>query len=273
MNLKQLEYFLELSKVLNYTKASEKLYISQTAVTKQIQNLEKELGVRLFERSNRQVWLTPAGEIYVEEARRILQDVEYSVKHVEAFCRGEMGRLRIGFLKVFDLDILIPLVRNFHQQYPCIELDFGGYPSRQLNEKLKAGELDLIICAESKETEEFVKWKFKDYPLVGIVHCEDALAGRSTIRPEELHNLVYDFRDGFEDRENMDMEGALLKAACNLGQVIAHEFVVDQSMRRYVKTLPLEPYQPKSIYIMYHPREYNRRIESFMRVCKEYGVE
>lgn len=267
MNLKHLETFLQLSETLNYTKVSQKLYISQTAVTKQIQNLEKELGVELFERSKRQVCLTPAGKIYVEEAKQILENVENSIKHLEAYQRGERGILRIGFLKEFDLDILIPLVKRFHEKNPYIEMDFGGYPSRQLIEKVKNGELDIIICAESKETENFVKWKFQEYPLVGIVNRKDQLAQNDTLHPEELKNLIYDFRDGFEERKNMDMEGALLKVACNLGQAIAHDFVVDQNMRRYVKTLPLVPYQPKSIFIMYHPQKFNRQIFRFMESC------
>ena len=269
MNIKQLEYFLELSATLNFTKAAKNLFVSQTAITKQIQNLEQELGMKLFERNRKQVLLTEAGEMYVGEAECILKAVDQSFQHMKAYKRGESGCLKIGFLKDFAPDILIGMIQNFKQQYPQIELELGGYSNHLLYEKLWRGELDIIICMDSHEAGRFVKWKLADYPLVGIISRKDALAHKPTIHPEEMHHLVFDLRDGIKERENMELEGALIKVACHMGEAIALEFVVNQSMRQYVETMPLEPYEIKSIYLMHTKQEYNRLIPHFVRSCTE----
>ena len=73
MQIRQLEYFLAVCEHLNFTKAARQFYISQTAVSLQIQTLEEELGVRLFNRTNRRVELTPAGRTFQEDARAILR--------------------------------------------------------------------------------------------------------------------------------------------------------------------------------------------------------
>lgn len=80
MNIKQIEYFVEVAKTKNYTKAAEKLYISQSAITKQIFLLEEELKVELFVRNNKGAKLTLAGELFLKDATEILNKIEKSHK-------------------------------------------------------------------------------------------------------------------------------------------------------------------------------------------------
>ena len=82
MNIKQLEYFIDLSQTLNFTKTAQNFYISQTAITKQIQCLEKDLGIPLFIRSKKSVKLTSEGRIYLPYAKKILEDIALSYRRI-----------------------------------------------------------------------------------------------------------------------------------------------------------------------------------------------
>ena len=88
VNFKQLEYFTDLAQTLNYTETARRLYVSQTAITKQIQNLEQELNAVLFDRTKKHVSLTAAGKIFYAEAQKILEQARSARKHLESFQRG-----------------------------------------------------------------------------------------------------------------------------------------------------------------------------------------
>lgn len=93
MNIKQLEYFVDLSETLNFTKTAQNFYISQTAITKQIQCLEKDLGISLFKRSKKSVELTNEGIIYLPYAKKILDDVALSYQIVDEYQKGKQGNV------------------------------------------------------------------------------------------------------------------------------------------------------------------------------------
>ena len=93
MNIKQLEYFVDLSQTLNFTKTAQNFYISQTAITKQIQWLEKDLGISLFKRSKKSVELTNEGIIYLPYAKKILDDVALSYQIVDEYQKGKQGNV------------------------------------------------------------------------------------------------------------------------------------------------------------------------------------
>ena len=88
MNSRQLEYFLAVARELNFTKAAESMFVSQTAVTQQIKVLEEQLGVHLFERTKRKVALTPAGRVFQEEAVDILKRIDLAAQRTRAVSSG-----------------------------------------------------------------------------------------------------------------------------------------------------------------------------------------
>ena len=93
MKIKQLEYLVDLSQTLNFTKTAQNFYISQTAITKQIQCLEKDLGISLFKRSKKSVELTNEGIIYLPYAKKILDDVALSYQIVDEYQKGKQGNV------------------------------------------------------------------------------------------------------------------------------------------------------------------------------------
>ena len=120
MNLNQIRYFVAAAETRSFTKAAAQYYISQTAVTQQIQALEELLGVALFDRTSRPISLTPAGKIFLIDAKAILERINHSMNRVQEASVGFVGNLRIGYIKGYERSNLSNLLRAFHEQYPNV---------------------------------------------------------------------------------------------------------------------------------------------------------
>ena len=263
VNFKQLEYFTDLAQTLNYTETARRLYVSQTAITKQIQNLEQELNAVLFDRTKKHVSLTAAGKIFYAEAQKILEQARSARKHLESFQRGEKGILKIGFLKDSDFEMMRNLVTGFHERYPDIRMELGGHIRKDLEDLLDSGELDVILNIDASDTPDFRKVFLKKFPLVAVVHRDHPLALEERICADDLKNLIYDIRQEKDGRPNFEMEGALLQVSCNLGEAIVNEFVIQQNIRPYVAVIPLKPDRGRDMYMMCHRNKYNPLISCF----------
>src|SRR3990170_3422158 len=106
MELRHLRYFVAVAEELHFGRAARRLFMAQPPLSQQIRQLEREMNVQLFERTNRRVQLTPAGETFLEEAKAILARVEESVQRAQRVSHGEAGWLGIGFVASVIYDIL-----------------------------------------------------------------------------------------------------------------------------------------------------------------------
>lgn len=122
MELRQLYYFLAVAKELNFSRAAKSLQITQPPLSIQIQHLEEELGMPVFNRSNRQVELTPAGELFAKEVEQILTDLRLAVEKTQRVHRGEVGVLSIGFVGSATYDLLPMLLRDYRSRYEDVEV-------------------------------------------------------------------------------------------------------------------------------------------------------
>lgn len=143
MNSRQLEYFLAVAKELNFTRAAEKMYVSQTAVTQQIHALEEQLGVTLFDRTKRKVSLTPAGKVFYGEALALLKRMELAKERTREVSSGFTGNLVIGFTVGMGNTKAADRIQDFNSKYPNISLRFLAESPAHLLEKLKTGEVDV----------------------------------------------------------------------------------------------------------------------------------
>ncbi len=98
MELRHLHYFIAVAEELHFSRAAERLRISQPPLSQQIRGLEDELGVKLFERTKRQVQLTEAGKVFLERSYLVLAQLEQAIEVTQRMGRGEVGRLAIGFV-------------------------------------------------------------------------------------------------------------------------------------------------------------------------------
>jgi DNA-binding transcriptional LysR family regulator len=139
VELRILRSFVVLAEELHFGRASERLGIVQPALSMQIKALEQELGVTLFIRDRHRVELSSSGRLFLTGARSTLDQAQLAVQQVQASERGEIGRLRIGFISSVLPSYLPTLIRRIHTRYPRIELDLKDMPTpdqlRGLREK------------------------------------------------------------------------------------------------------------------------------------------
>lgn len=142
IHTRQLRYFMELAKCLNFTKAAMNLYIAQPALSQQIADLEKQLGVTLFERNSRSVVLTPVGKILQSACPEILNKLESVKQQVLWAQAGLRGSIKIGYLDVFQ-PILPAIVQEFRQLYPDVALEFYSGNLKELKAALENRDVDV----------------------------------------------------------------------------------------------------------------------------------
>lgn len=144
MELRHLRYFLAVAEENHFGRAAERLHIVQPALSKQIKDLENELGGALFIRSSRRVTLTEAGKLLQVQAQNILAQTEHSRLMVERSLKGEMGQVRVGFAGNAVLSgRLIADMRLFHQRYPQAELRVQELEPHQQIEAILHDQLDI----------------------------------------------------------------------------------------------------------------------------------
>lgn len=143
MELRHLRYFVAVADELNFTRAAHALHVAQPSLTRQIHNLEDELGVRLLDRSKNRVTLTEEGRGFLVDARRLVALSLESVQAVQRFSRGESAQLNLGYLFKFNFDLLPATLTAFYQARPEIAVNlFDMAPAEQLR-ALEARKIDL----------------------------------------------------------------------------------------------------------------------------------
>jgi len=172
LNYDLYKVFYQVADNLSFSQAAKKLYISQSAVSQNIKNLENELNTELFIRSTKKVKLTKAGKIlfeHIEPAFNLIASGEESIKEINALKRGE---IHIGANDTISKDFLLPYLNKFHQLYPEIQIQITNRTSSTCIELLQQNKVDLIISnlPNPKITEEMKVQKiysFNDIFIAG----------------------------------------------------------------------------------------------------------
>lgn len=142
MDLRHLRYFIAVAEEQNIGRAAARLHISQPPLTRQIQQLEEELGVMLFTRTPRGMELTPAGELLLEEARNIRALVEQATERTQRAGQGKLGRLDIGIFGSAILDIIPKLLETFRSAYPEVKVVLHSMNKNEQIEALRQRRID-----------------------------------------------------------------------------------------------------------------------------------
>lgn len=146
MNSKQLQYAIELSKSLNFSQVAEQFGISQPALSKQISNLEKDLGVILFDRKKNPVELTAAGEYFFNKATDLLYREEQLYRSMEEFQSGKMGSLTIGISPFRSLYFIPEICKKVKEKFPGVKIILHEDGSETLRKKASEGKYDFAIA-------------------------------------------------------------------------------------------------------------------------------
>src|SRR5918997_851557 len=143
MELRRLHYFVVVAEELSFNRAAQRLHISQPPLSNQIKRLEEELGVLLFKRSSRGVRLTDAGELLLEEARRIFIQLEQTARMFERVGSGKTGRLSLGFVPSATNEILPAVLYDFQRGFPDVELFLHEMMPDQVVRRLHGRQIDV----------------------------------------------------------------------------------------------------------------------------------
>lgn len=190
MNLNQLEYFVSAAQNLNFTKAAKECYISQTAMTQQMQALEKTLGVKLFVRDKHHIELTPSGMVYLKEARAILKRSDEAMRLARMASKGMDGEITIGFISGFGQSDCYELLRGFHEAFPNIKIKFMRNTMSGLMEGLQRGGCDLVFAVQphQRKYENMDRLYIRSYPLFVVMSQNNPLAEKRELAVSELIN-------------------------------------------------------------------------------------
>jgi DNA-binding transcriptional LysR family regulator len=196
MELRHLRYFVAVAEELNFTKAAEKLRLAQPSLTRQIHNLEEELGVRLLNRSKSRVSLTDEGRSFYIDAQRLVAQSLESVRAVQRLSRGETGQLNLGYLSKFNFDLLPGTLAEFSRTRPEIAVNlFDMSPAEQLR-ALDARKIDLGFVGVRPPTHHknvaMLAWeRIGQHDLVVVLPDKHAFAKNSKIRMEDLKPVFF----------------------------------------------------------------------------------
>jgi DNA-binding transcriptional LysR family regulator len=191
MEKNQLRSFLMVAELGSFTRAAEALFLSQPAVTQQIQALEREVGERLFERQGRRVTLTPAGEAFypfVSRAMALLAEGQAAVGEVRA---GVTGRVVLAAGPTTTIFTLPPVLAGFRQSCPRVQLLVQTGTSREVTERVADGRADVGIVTTVYERDDLVHTPLFEDEILFVVHGEHSLAaGSGSTGPAALAALV-----------------------------------------------------------------------------------
>jgi DNA-binding transcriptional LysR family regulator len=179
MELRHLKYFVAVAEWKGFSHAARRLYISQSAISEQISDLENEIGVQLLLRNRRQVTLTDAGKVFLEEAKKVLTAADHAIESAQRSLRGQVGNLRIGFFTNGIGVFFSSLIREFRKGHPEVKLSLFEMSAKLQMEALVNNEIDIAFTRELDP--QFAptltsKLLFKE-PLVAVLPRDRPLAG------------------------------------------------------------------------------------------------
>lgn len=275
MELRQIQYFIEVANREHVTEAAHAMHVAQSAVSRQIFNLESELGVELFIREGRNVKLTPIGRVFLEYMKDAVQVIENAKREVEEFLDPERGTIRIGFPSSLANYTLPTVISGFRDEYPLVKFKLTQGTYRSLIEAVVNGEIDLAVLGPVPKDVKKIKAKVLfEENLVALLPINHVLAGNRTITLNQLRDDQFilfptEFilreivvnackRQGFEPDvafEGKDIDAIKGLVSAGLGVTIIPEVtLIDNLPRGSVKVAITNPHVTRSVGIII-PRE------------------
>jgi DNA-binding transcriptional LysR family regulator len=259
MNANHLRTFLAVRKHMNYTRAAEDLFLSQPAVSRQIRQLETDLGLTLFEMVGKTLHLTDAGRALAAKAETLLATLDRMTESMQAFRTPGVGRLRLGASTTPGFFLLPSVVGRFHRRFPDVEIEFRVENSLTIERLLVSNELDLGFVGAHLTHEDLKLDPWREDEIICFAASSHPLASRKRLRIGTLESETWVVREsGSATRRLFDawLAGqrgrfgptvevrcpAVLKALVTAGlgvSFLSIHGVADDLKRRRLKRLPV----------------------------------
>jgi DNA-binding transcriptional LysR family regulator len=188
IELRQLRYFVAVADELHFTRAAHRLRLDQPTLSRHVRRLEQGLGVKLFDRTTRNVALTEAGRVFLQKAREVLEAAESAVSTVREAAEGRTGLLRVGMMVQTAEPLRSAALNLFEERYPNVELKLTSYPFVDPSCGLETGETDVAFVWLPIEHPQIETEHLFDEPRYFIVADHHRLASKSSICREEVED-------------------------------------------------------------------------------------
>jgi len=186
ISLRQLEAFVAVCNEGNFSKAAQRIHISQSGLSILIRELEQSLECRLFDRSTRQVCLTDAGRECRGPAARLLADLSTAVGNVKGLASRQHGHVTVAAPPLLMSRLLIGIAAQFRAAYPHIALTLRDIPSEAIPAGIASAEIDLGIGARPEDHDEYLTETLLEGPLMALLPGDHALARRRALKWADL---------------------------------------------------------------------------------------
>jgi DNA-binding transcriptional LysR family regulator len=186
VELRVMRYFLAVVAEMHFTRAAERVHVAQPSLSKQIRNLEEEVGVELLKRHRRRVELTEPGRVFAENARQALLYAERATAMARAAGAGKSGNLLIGISPATDSALYFRIRDAVGRQYPDMQMEAVAAPAIQLAEYLMRNELNASIVELPLRYRGLNPLSILHEPLVWAISDKDSLAAEKLIRAEQI---------------------------------------------------------------------------------------
>jgi DNA-binding transcriptional LysR family regulator len=188
LDIKQLQYFIEVANYNSFSRAAEHLFITQPTISKMIKNLETELGVPLFDRSRKKLLLTDAGHTILEQAKLIDKAFTNLEIELDNLLGLKKGHIRIGLPPIFDAHFFLKIIGCFHEKHPGITFQFIEDGSKKIEDDVDNNLLDVGVVVLPTNNEIFEHFSFMEEDLKLILHPAHPLANNIEVNLAELAN-------------------------------------------------------------------------------------
>jgi LysR family transcriptional regulator, benzoate and cis,cis-muconate-responsive activator of ben and cat genes len=289
VNFKQLTYFIAVAEELHFGRAAERLDMAQPPLSRQIKQIEEELGALLFNRGRNAITLTQAGSRLLERGKTILRDFEDTKLEVKRLGQGAEGRLRIGFVGSSTFGILPNIIKSFRANYKDMSLSLIPMNNAQLHRALVSREIDVAFARPALKDSEFVTRKLGEEPLSlaapdtlettsrGAVNLAELMEQNFILYPEYPRPSFADFvLDSCKDQGltirnrvfTMDLQTALSLVAIGEGVCIVPASVgsAHRNGVRFLKISP--PLANTELSLNYRLDEQGVHVRNFVQIAQ-----
>lgn len=267
MELRQIQYFIEVAKREHVTDAALNLHVAQSAVSRQIFNLESELGVDLFIRDGRNVRLTPIGKIFLVHMEQAVKVIENAKREVEEYLDPEKGVVRIGFPSSLAHYTLPTVISAFREKYPEVKFHLKQGSFHDLTDSVVKGDIDMALLGPLPKHEKVKGTILFTENIVALLPTNHPLAGKRELSLSQLQNDSFIlFPQGFVLRdlivnacqqigfkpqvsfEGEDIDSIKGLVSAGLGVTLIPEITVVDCLPRSTVMLPvIEPKVTRSV--------------------------
>ncbi|KGR78187.1 LysR family transcriptional regulator [Ureibacillus manganicus] len=272
MELRQLRYFVEVAEREHISEAAEHLHVAQSAVSRQIANLEDELGTPLFERIGRNVKLTPIGKLFLEHCITALKAIDFAAKQVEEYLDPAKGTIKIGFPTSLASYVLPTVISAFKKEYPDVSFHLRQGSYRFLIDAVKNRELNLAFLGPVPPKDEVIDTMILfSESIHALLPANHPLAKRESINLSDLRNEKFVlFPEGYilhkvaidacksvgfmpnVKSEGEDMDALKGLVAAGIGITLLPDSSINDTIPRFTVKVPIEnPQITRTVGIIY----------------------